>query len=268
MRRMFSCRFAALLAGIAVSAVFAAGCRSVPITDRTQFLLTSSEYENELGVSAYEEYKQQYPVSDNARYNQALNRCGNAIAAVAGENDFEWQFTVLESEEQNAFCLPGGKVAVYTGLLELMNNEAELAFVVGHEIGHAIARHGGERMSWGYLQSLGGQLVSEKWHNEVVDGIYGTGTQLGVMLPFSRSNESEADYIGLILMSRAGYDPHASVEFWTRFSQDAESGKLVNLMSTHPCDSERIRAMQENMAAAEAVYNQAADRKGYGMSLR
>ena len=165
-------------------------------------------------------------------------------------------------------CLPGGKVAVYTGLMDLMKNEAELAFVVGHEIGHAIARHSGERMSWGMLQSLGGILVELGFQNDIVTEVYGTGTQLGVMLPFSRSNESEADLIGLILMAKAGYDPRASVEFWTRFSKNAESSALGNLMSTHPCDADRIAAMNKNMAQAEAYYQKAPQKKGSGMSLR
>ena len=244
------------------------GCRSVPVTDRTQFLLTTEGYENQLGAEAYEEYKKEYKPSSNERYNQALASCGSAISKVADQKDFNWQFIVLESSVQNAFCLPGGKVAVYTGLMDLMKNEAELAFVVGHEIGHAIARHSGERMSWGMLQSLGGILVELGFQNDIVTEVYGTGTQLGVMLPFSRSNESEADLIGLILMAKAGYDPRASVEFWTRFSKNAESSALGNLMSTHPCDADRIAAMNKNMAQAEAYYQKAPQKKGSGMSLR
>lgn len=250
-------------------AIFAfTGCRSVPVTERTQFLLTTEGYENQLGEEAYQEYKKEYKASANTRYNQALSNCGNAIRKVADQKDFDWQFTVLESSTQNAFCLPGGKVAVYTGLMDLMNNEAELAFVVGHEIGHAIARHSGERMSWGMLQSLGGLLVQLGFQDDTITGVYGTGTQLGVMLPFSRSNESEADLIGLILMAKAGYNPRASVEFWTRFSKNSQSSGPGTLLSTHPCDADRIAAMNKNMARAEEYYRTAPQKKGNSMSLR
>lgn len=244
-------------------------CRSVPLTGRSQFLLTTESYENSLGAESYEEYKQEYPVSTNAEYTAALERCGNAIKAVANEvgdtSGFEWEFTVLDSEIQNAFCLSGGKVAVYTGLMDYMDNEAELAFVVGHEIGHAVARHGGERMSRTIVQSVGAVLVSMLFENETIDAIYGTGTELGIMLPYSRSNESEADAIGLILMARAGYDPSASYTFWKRFTNNAEgSSKLEAILSTHPCDSDRIAAMMEGEAEARAEYNKAKTKYGFG----
>ena len=244
-------------------------CRSVPVTGRSQFLLTTESYENSLGAESYEEYKQEYPVSKNAEYNAALERCGNAIKAVANDlgetDDFEWEFTVLDSEIENAFCLPGGKVAVYSGIMDGMDNEAELAFVVGHEIGHALARHGGERMSRTIVQSLGAVLVSMIFENETIDAIYGTGTEIGIMLPYSRSNESEADMIGLILMARAGYDPSASYTFWKRFTNNAEgSSKLESILSTHPCDSDRIKAMEENEPAAREEYNRAPTKYGFG----
>lgn len=247
--------------------IFATGCRSVPVTGRSQLLLTTAGYENSLGATAYQEYQQEYKQSANKVYNEALNRCGKAIAAQA-ESDFDWQFTVLETEVQNAFCLPGGKVAVYTGLMDVMNNEAELAFVVAHEIGHAIARHGGERMSWGYLQSLGGLLVKLGLQSDTADQVYGMGTELGVMLPFSRSNENEADLIGLLLMAKAGYDPEASVQFWTRFAGNTDSSLLGELTSTHPCDAKRIQAMQENMPQAKQEYAQAKTKFGFGTKFR
>ena len=243
-------------------------CRSVPITGRSQLLLTTESYENSLGVESYEEYKKEYPKSTNTEYNAALERCGNAIKAVAGVDDFEWEFTVLESDIKNAFCLPGGKVAVYSGIMDDMNNEAELAFVVGHEIGHAVARHGGERMSRSILQSLGAVLISAAFDNETIDAIYGTTTELGVMLPYSRSNESEADAIGLILMARAGYDPSASYTFWKRFTNNAEgSSKLESILSTHPCDSDRIAAMEAGEAVAREEYNKAATKYGFGRTF-
>ena len=247
--------------------VIITGCRSVPITERTQLMLTTSGYENNLGVEAYAEYKAKYKRSTNAEYNQALARCGKAIAKVSEADDFDWRFTVLETDVQNAFCLPGGKVAVYSGIMKLMRNEAELAFVVAHEVGHAIARHGGERLSWGYLQSLGGILVAAGLNNATASEVYGIGTNLGVILPFSRSNEAEADTIGLILMARAGYNPHAAVHFWTRFSSSSSAGLLGNLMSTHPCDADRIAAMNNNMPLAEQEYKITRNKKGFGMTF-
>ena len=270
-KRFFHPVQSCLILSLVVLTTGLCSCRSVPVTGRSQFLLTTESYENSLGAESYEEYKQEYPVSTNAEYNAALERCGSAIKAVAndlGGDDFEWEFTVLDSEIQNAFCLPGGKVAVYSGIMDGMNNEAELAFVVGHEIGHAIARHGGERMSRSILQSLGAVLVSAAFDNETIDAIYGTTTEIGVMLPYSRSNESEADKIGLILMARAGYDPSASYTFWKRFTNNAEgSSKLESILSTHPCDSDRIKAMEENEPAAREEYNKAATKYGFGKTF-
>ena len=268
-KRVFQPVQTCLILSLLVLASCLCSCRSVPVTGRSQFLLTTESYENSLGAESYEEYKAEYPVSTNAEYNAALERCGNAIKAVAndlgGTDDFEWEFTVLDSEIENAFCLPGGKVAVYSGIMDSMANEAELAFVVGHEIGHAIARHGGERMSRTILQTLGAVLVSVAFDNETIDAIYGTGTEIGIMLPYSRSNESEADMIGLILMARAGYDPSASYTFWKRFTNNAEgSSKLESILSTHPCDSDRIKAMEENEPAARDEYNRAPTKYGFG----
>ncbi|MBQ7732197.1 MAG: M48 family metallopeptidase [Lentisphaeria bacterium] len=267
-KRFFHPVQSCLILSLIVLACGLCSCRSVPVTGRSQFLLTTESYENSLGAESYEEYKAEYPVSKNAEYNAALARCGNAIKAVAGADEFEWEFTVLDSEIQNAFCLPGGKVAVYSGIMDSMANEAELAFVVGHEIGHAIARHGGERMSRSILQSLGAVLVSAAFNSETIDAIYGTGTELGVMLPYSRSNESEADIIGLVLMARAGYDPSASYTFWRRFTNNAEgSSKLESILSTHPCDSDRIRAMEENEPMAREEYNKAPTKYGFGRTF-
>lgn len=243
------------------------GCRSVPITGRKQLMLTTSDYENKLGVTSYTEYQEKYPRSTNEEYNQALDNCGRAIAEQSGQTDFEWEFNVLETDIRNAFCLPGGKVAVYSGIMDIMQNEAELAFVVAHEVGHAIARHGGERMSWGILQSLGGILVELGLQSEIASGAFGIATDIGVMLPFSRSNESEADLIGLLLMSRAGYNPQAAVQFWERFSKDSQSSMLGNLMNTHPCDEKRIEAMRQNMPMAEDEYQKAQDKKGFGKTF-
>ena len=245
------------------------GCRTVPVTERTQLMLSTESSENALGVSAYDEYRAKYRISSNAGYTAALQRCGNAIRKVANRDDFEWEFVLFDSPIKNAFCLPGGKVAFYSGIVDKMDNEAEMAFVMAHEIAHAIARHGGERISWGYIRSLGGILISLGLQNSTVNGVYGIGSELGVMLPFSRRDESEADYIGMLLMARAGYDPRASVAFWRRFSSEsAASTVLDDLMSTHPCDEDRIAAMEEHLEAALEEYRKAANKREYGVTFR
>lgn len=249
----------------ALAVLLAAGCRTVPVTNRSQLMLSTESSENELGATAYAEYKQETRPAANAAQQQLLLRVGNAIKDVAGDTGFDWEFTVLESDTVNAFCLPGGKVAVYTGIMSSFANEAELACVVSHEVAHAIARHGGERTSWSYLQALGTLGVSA-WGNDTVQTIYGIGAEYGVMLPYSRLHESEADLIGLYLMAKAGYDPQAAVSFWKKFSSGTSS-TLEELLSTHPCDATRVANLSEHMAEAQAFYAQAADKRGLGVAI-
>ena len=246
-------------------AMFAAGCRTVPMTGRTQLIFSSAESENEQGAEAYKQYKQQTPPSTDAAQQAVLQRVGEAIKNASGETSFEWEFTVLESETVNAFCLPGGKVAVYTGMMKLFANEAELACVVAHEVGHAIARHGGERSSWSTLQSIG-TLGVATYGNETAQTIYGIGSEYGVMLPYSRKHENEADLIGLYLMAKAGYEPKAAVDFWKRFDT-GNSTKLDELLSTHPCDATRIANLSEHLAEAEELYSKCAEKRGFGESF-
>lgn len=244
---------------------FAAGCRTVPMTNRTQLMLSTAASENELGASAYAEYKRQTPPSPDASQQALLQRVGGAIKDAADVKDFEWEFTVLQSDTVNAFCLPGGKVAVYTGMMKLFANEAELACVVAHEVGHAIARHGGERTSWSYLQSIGTLGVST-WGNETAQTLYQVGSEYGVMLPYSRKHENEADLIGLYLMAKAGYDPKAAVDFWKRFDT-GNSSKLDELLSTHPCDATRVANLQGHLAEAQEIYSQSTVKRGFGESF-
>lgn len=225
------------------------GCRSVPVTERTQLMLSSSAKEKEAGEEAYAEYRTKYKRSDNAAYNEALARCGNAIVDAVDADDFEREFIVLETPVRNAFCLPGGKVVVYSGMMDEMRNEAELAFIVAHEVGHAVARHFGERTSWQFLESWGGLFPSE---DDASDAAFG------------RDFEFEADRIGMTLMAKAGYDPAAAVQFWTRFS-NSPAGKAGALMNTHPDNADRIAAMEDNMNSAQEEYAIAPNRKDFGV---
>ncbi len=252
------------------AALFAlTACRTVPVTGRTQLILTSEATENEAGLTAFNEYKSKYTVATTGIYSTTLNRVGTRLKNVADEDSFAWEFVVLNDATQNAFCLPGGKVAVYSGLMDFMRNEAELAVVVSHEVAHAIARHGGERSSWGVVMEVVGEMVSASTdNNEYINGIYGVGANLGVMLPFSRKDEYEADRIGLILMAKAGYDPNTAIEFWTRFSNGKEVSWTEKITSTHPCDTDRIANLKTYLPEALGYYNNAKNRYGKGTNLR
>jgi len=200
------------------------GCTTVPVTGRSQFNVISPGQEMQLGLSEFDKMKKDVPVSRDPAANALLQKVGKRIAAVTGADmpNAQWEFVVFESKEANAFCLPGGKVGVYTGILPITRDEAGLATVIGHEVAHAVARHGGERMTEALGLQLLGTAVStasrdSKYAAAIATG-YGLGAQLGVALPHSRKQESEADEMGLHYMARAGYRPAAAVEFWQRFA--------------------------------------------------
>lgn len=241
------------------------GCRTVPVSGRKQFVVLTEGYENNLGAASYMEYKNKYKPTSNERQQAVLKRVGQALAKVSGQTGFVWEFNVLDSPIQNAFCLPGGKVAVYNGLMKKFRNEAELACVVAHEVGHALARHGGERMSWGYLQTIGSLGFS--YANTTAQSVYGIGSEYGVMLPFSRSHETEADLIGLHLMAKAGYDPQAAVDFWQHFGSGS-SDILSALTSTHPCDADRVSELSVHLDEARMLYDQSVEKRGFGVRFK
>ncbi len=252
--RFFSSQTVAVLAVAAVFTGLFSGCSTVPVTGRSQLNLMSSGEEMQLGLASFEEMKKQTPISKDAAANALVQRVGQRIAAVAAKDmpEAQWEFVVFESKEANAFCLPGGKVGVYTGILPITKDEAGLATVLGHEIAHAVARHGGERMSTamviqggGSLLGLGLQKTDPKWQAAAMMA-YGYGTQLGAELPHSRAQESEADHIGLIYMARAGYPPEAAVEFWQRFGEfnKQQGSNTPWFLRTHPLDETRVKQLQ------------------------
>lgn len=246
-----------VIAALVVAAVFTglfSGCGTVPVTGRKQLNLLSAGEEMQLGLTSFEETKKQVPVSKDAAANAMLQRVGQRIAAVASKDmpNAQWEFVLFESKEVNAFCLPGGKVGVYTGILPITKDEAGLATVLGHEIAHAVARHGGERMSQamviqggGNLLGLGLQTADPKWQ-AAAQLAYGVGAKLGAELPHSRAQESEADHIGLIYMARAGYPPEAAVEFWQRFGafNKQQGSDTPWFLRTHPLDETRVKQLQ------------------------
>ncbi len=253
------------LALLVAAALVVAACATAPYTGREQLILVGEQQELSLGASAYRQVLDKEKPSNDAAATALVERVGRRVAQAAGRPDYRWQFTLLQSEAVNAFCLPGGKVAVYTGILPYTENEAGLAVVVAHEVAHALARHGAERLSRGLLLELGEQGVlaavgaKSPGAVEAVHAAYGLGTAVGVELPFSRSQELEADHIGLILMAKAGYDPREAIAFWQRMSaQDAKGGggkRPPEFLSTHPLDEVRIRRLELEMPEALEYYH-------------
>ena len=250
--------FAVLTTG---ALMLVAGCSTVPETGRSQLNIISPSQEMELGLSSFQGIKKQVPISKDANANAMLQRVGKRIAAVAPLPHAQWEFVLFESAEANAFCLPGGKVGVYTGILPITKSEAGLATVIGHEVAHAVARHGGARMSEQLaMQGLGhvlGSAVGEKYQ-AITMAAYGVTTQVGIALPHSRLQESEADHIGLLYMARAGYDPEEAVLFWQRFAAShGGAGAGPAFLRTHPLDSKRITDLKALMPAAKAEFRPA-----------
>jgi predicted Zn-dependent protease len=245
-------------------------CATVSETGRSQLLLISPAQEMQLGFSEFEKLKQTKPIAKDPAANAVLQRVGQRIAAVANLPGAQWEFVLFDDPNTpNAFCLPGGKVGVFTGILPITRDEAGLAVVIGHEVAHAVARHGAERVSQGLMFQLGGQALDVAMQNnsqatrQIVLGAYGLGGQVGVLLPYSRLQESEADQIGLLYMARAGYDPRAAVDFWKRFAAYKDQhggGGQLEFLSTHPLDETRIRQLEAWMPRALAEYHAATTR--------
>jgi len=243
---------------LAVLAAIFSACATVPYTHRSQLLLMDEAQMNQLGVQAYQRVLQKADVVRDPQVDRVVREVGKRIAAAADKPDYRWEFTVIDDPRQvNAFALPGGKVAVYTGLFPVAKDEAGLAVVLGHEVAHALAHHGAERMS----QELVAQLVgtglavglgsASPATQTAVMQAFGVGAQVGVLLPFSRQQESEADHIGLILMAKAGYDPAAAVALWQRMESRAGAGQAPpELLSTHPSYGTRLEHIRSWIPAA------------------
>ncbi len=236
-------------------------CTTVPYTERDQFLLTSESHEMELGQKAWDETLRTNEVSTNKEYRDTLDRVGVRLASAVDKKNFTWEFMVLESDIPNAFCLPGGKIAVYDAMFKVVDNDPELAAVVGHEIAHAIARHGGERMSYLYTQQLSGALLSVVLSQANVPGdwgqVFGIATDIGVILPYSRVQEYEADHIGMIIMAKAGYSPEAAITFWEKYAKEGDYGTLQEFFTTHPMGGKRLKEMKKLLPKAMKYYNKA-----------
>ncbi len=242
------------LASILVVLLFA--CQTVPVTGRRQVILFSASEENRMGITAYNQVLQEEKLSKDRRINTMVKSVGQRIAAVANRQDFEWEFRVIEKDIANAFALPGGKVAVYTGILKYTRSVNGLAVVMSHEVAHALARHGGERVSRSMIAQLGLTAVQIGLQNNnpaIMQGIalaYG----VGVDLPFNRSQESEADRIGLILMAKAGYDPRGAIPFWQRMAAVQRGQRPPEFLSTHPSGTTRMAQIEQWLPEAMSHY--------------
>jgi len=230
--------------------------------------------ESQMGVDAYKEVLASEKRCTDAEANAMIERVGKRLAAVVpGGDKFAWEFTLLESEQINAFCLPGGKVAFYTGILAYCQNEAAVAAVMGHEIGHAVARHGGKRMTQGVILNGAtatlGEVLKAKGYSDSTTNLSlaaaGGLANVGVVLPFSRGHELEADSMGLEYMAKAGYDPQEAVAFWTRFAALGSGGPAF--MSTHPQSEDRAKALGKQMPKATEQYTASAQKYGLGAKV-
>ncbi len=247
------------------------GCVTTPISERSSMVLIPFEKEVALGEEAYRELLKKEQLSLDGQLIEIVERVGRQLAAVSPMPNLNWEFKLIESEKKNAFALPGGKVAIYTGILPVCANEAGLAAVMGHEIAHAIARHGAQRMSHSLLLTglLAGASISlsDGGNKDSIMGALGVGTAVGVTLPFSRSNESEADEIGLALMAKAGYDPSEAERFWGRFNKMQQGSRPPEILSTHPTDTTRIEDIRRLLPKANQAYKANPLKHGLGQSF-
>lgn len=246
-------------------------CQTVPITGRQQLSLIPSESILNMSFQQYNEFLTKHTVVKNTPEADAVKRVGQRIQQaveryMASNNmsdrlqGYNWDFNLIQDESINAWAMPGGKVAVYTGILPVTGDETGLAVVMGHEIAHAIAKHGDERMSQGLIAQMGGAALSAalaknpKGTADLFMTAYGLGTQVGVLLPYSRLQESEADHLGLVFMAMAGYDPRKAVDFWTRMAGAKQGASPPEFLSTHPADENRIRKIESLIPEALKYY--------------
>jgi predicted Zn-dependent protease len=258
--------------------LIAFGCATVPHTGRRQLNVVSDTHLNSLGIKAFSEVVANEPASKDKEFNEVVRRVTDRVSKAAEGVDtprFDWEVKIVDKDVPNAVCLPGGKIVVFTGLKPYLKNEAGLATVIAHEVAHAVARHGAERLSQQLALrgavSAGGEIVKNK--DGAVDtksllmlGALGLGGMLGVLLPYSRVHEFEADRIGLIYMARAGYDPSEAARLWGRMSK-IKKPPIPVWLSTHPADEDRIRKLNDLTPDVEKYYRDAPQKFGLGETL-
>ncbi len=256
-----------------MSAFILVSCSTVPITGRKQLSLIPESQMLSMSFSQYDQFLKDNKESNDPQKTVLVKRVGERIASAVEKyltdhnmadevKNYKWEFHLIESKEVNAWCMPGGKVVVYTGILPITQDENGLAVVLGHEISHAVAKHGDERMSQALITQLGGVALQEALKSkpqetqQIFLAAYGVGAQVGVLLPFSRTQESEADHLGLIFMAMAGYDPHGAITFWERMMNENTGSKPPEFLSDHPADQTRINDIKAEIPEAMKYYKQ------------
>jgi predicted Zn-dependent protease len=251
--------------------VIIVACVTTPISNKSAFIMIPIRQEIALGKQAYNQILKEEKDSSDQKTTNLVKQIGLRLAKVSAMPNLDWEFHLIKSEQQNAFALPGGKVAVYTGLLPIAMNEAGLATVMSHEIAHVIARHGAQRMSRQLILTAGLMATSISLNNsrqkKMIMSALGVGIVYGLTLPFSRSNEAEADQIGLRYMARAGYNPTEAVRFWERFSNVKGGKKVPEFLSTHPTDKTRITLINRYLTRAKLDYSALKVRYGLGKTI-
>lgn len=247
------------------------GCTEIEITGRKQLILVPHSTMHSMSFQSYSEFLSQHKLSTNAGQTNMVKRIGgsiqNAVEQYCKTNNiedrlegYEWEFNLVEDPNVNAWCMPGGKVVVYTGILPIAQGETGLAVVMGHEIAHAFAKHGAERMSQRLVVEMGGMALStalkdrpEQTKNLFMQS-YGIGTQVGVLLPYSRTHEKEADHLGLVFMAMAGYNPQEAISFWQRMAAQKTGAQPPEFLSTHPASETRIQNLKDLLPDAMQYY--------------
>ncbi len=249
-------------------------CSTVPITGRRQLSLVPSAEIMSTSFQQYDQFLKENKLSTDQPATAMVKRIGKRVQGAVERyfsdhnmsdqlDGYKWEFNLIEAKDVNAWCMPGGKVVVYSGILPVTKTETGLAVVMGHEIAHAVAEHGNERMSQGLLANLGGMALQEALSNKPQQTqqlwmtAFGLGAQFGVLLPFSRTQESEADHLGLIFMAMAGYNPTEAVAFWERMAANKGGSAPPEFMSTHPADDTRIAQIKKDLPEAMQYYKSA-----------
>ena len=258
-------------AALFVLALFLTSCATVPVTGRSQLNLVSSSSLFSLSSQQYRDFLNKSKRSTNTAETARVKRVGNKLRLAveryfrerglsAALRNYKWEYNLIANKSPNAWCMPGGKIAVYTGILPYTKNDAGMAVVMAHEIAHAVAKHGNERMSQMLLTQMGGMALNSalgsnpKKTRQMYMTAFGVGSQLAVVLPYSRLQEYEADKIGLIFMAMAGYNPNEAISFWKRMSKASKGGKPPEFLSTHPSDASRIRQIRNAIPDAMRYY--------------
>ncbi|PTM05365.1 MAG: peptidase M48 [Bacteroidetes bacterium] len=258
-----------ILATVLVLAIYS--CSTVPLTGRRQLSLIPGAQMSSMAVDQYKQVLGQSKIVNGTAQSKMVKDVGARISAAVEKylrqkghadmiKEFAWEFNLIEENVANAWCMPGGKVAFFTGIMGICQDEVGVAVVMGHEVAHAVAKHGSERMSQGLVQQFGGMALQVALQDKPAEtqslymAAYGLGAQYGAMLPFSRLHESEADEMGLVFMAMAGYDPREAPKFWERMAAQSGGSAPMEFLSTHPSNQTRIKDLNAQMAKAYTIY--------------